>query len=109
MRLLIHWYFLKSAFVKGIYMNIYVGNLSWGVTDEELEQVFGEFGAVESANVIKDRETGRSKGFGFIEMENDDEAEKAIEDLNGKSLGGRDLKVNQARPKEDKPRQTRSW
>ncbi len=90
-------------------MNIYVGNLSWGVTDEELEQVFGEFGTVDSANVIKDRETGRSKGFGFVEMENDEEAEKAIEDLNGKSLGGRDLKVNQARPKEDRPRQNRSW
>jgi RNA recognition motif-containing protein len=85
-------------------MNIYVGNLAYGVTDEDLQEAFGEHGAVASANIIKDRETGKSKGFGFVEMENQAGAEKAITNLDGKPLKGRNIKVNQARPKNEKPR-----
>ena len=80
-------------------MNIYVGNLPFRATQGELEQLFGEYGAVDSAAVIMDRETGRSRGFGFVEMPNDDEARKAIEELDGHNLGGRDLRVNEARPR----------
>lgn len=81
-------------------MNIYVGNLSYKVSDEELEEVFEEFGEVISAKVIKDRETGRSKGFGFVEMTDDDDAQAAIEELDGAEINGRAVKVNKARPKE---------
>jgi cold-inducible RNA-binding protein len=84
-------------------MNIYVGNLSWGVDNNELQQLFGEFGPVKSANLIEDRETGRSKGFGFVEMENTADGEKAIEALNGKDIDGRSLTVNVARPREERP------
>jgi len=77
---------------------LYVGNLSYHVSDSELEQVFGEFGTVQSAKIIMDRETGRSKGFAFVEMGSDDEAQAAMDNLNGKDLQGRDLKVNEARP-----------
>ncbi len=84
--------------------NIYVGNLSYGTSDADLEQLFTEFGQVTSAKVIMDRETGRSKGFGFVEMASDDDASQAIEALNGKDLDGRGLKVNEARPREDRPR-----
>lgn len=80
-------------------MNIYVGNLSYKVSDQELQEVFEEFGEVTSAKVIKDRETGRSKGFGFVEMENDDDAQTAIEELDGAEINGRTVKVNKARPK----------
>ena len=84
-------------------MNIYVGNLPYSTTREDLEAIFGEFGAVESARVVIDRESGRSKGFGFVEM--DAEAGKAaIENLNGKEIGGRKAVVNEARPREDRPR-----
>ncbi|MDZ7659741.1 RNA-binding protein [Fodinibius sp.] len=81
-------------------MNIYVGNLSFKVSDQDLMEVFEEFGDVTSAKVIKDRETGRSKGFGFVEMENNDEAQAAIDELDGAEINGRTVKVNKARPKE---------
>ncbi len=85
-------------------MNIYVGNLSYAITNEELENLFQEFGAVAKAHIIFDRDTNRSKGFGFVEMDIDDEAQKAIEELDGASVDGRNIKVNQALPREDKPR-----
>ena len=81
-------------------MNIYVGNLSFKVSDQELMEVFEKFGNVTSAKVIKDRETGRSKGFGFVEIKNDSEAQAAIDDLNGIEIKGRTIKVNKARPKQ---------
>jgi RNA recognition motif-containing protein len=80
-------------------MNIYVGNLSFSATAADLEEAFGQYGSVDSAAVISDRETGRSRGFGFVEMGNDDEARRAIEELDGSQLGGRDLRVNEARPR----------
>lgn len=80
-------------------MNIYVGNLSFRTNNSELEQLFGEYGAVDSAAVIMDRETGRSRGFGFVEMPNNDEGQRAIDELDGADLGGRSLKVNEARPR----------
>lgn len=80
-------------------MNIYVGNLSYKVSDNDLQEVFEEFGKVGSAKVITDRDTGRSKGFAFVEMENDEDAQTAIEELDGTELDGRTIKVNKARPK----------
>jgi RNA recognition motif-containing protein len=80
-------------------MNIYVGNLSFKVSESELEELFKEFGTVDSVKIITDKFSGRSKGFGFITMENDDEAKKAIEELNGITFKERDLTVNEARPK----------
>ena len=82
---------------------LYVGNLSYSIRDNDLEQAFGEFGAVSSAKVMMERETGRSKGFGFVEMGTDAEALAAIEGLNGHSLDGRALTVNEARPMEPRP------
>ena len=84
-------------------MNIYVGNLAWGVTDEDLRQAFEEFGQVDTASVIKDKYTGRSRGFGFVEMPDGDEALAAINELNGKELKGREVKVNEAKPRTDRP------
>jgi len=81
--------------------NIYVGNLSYTATDEELSELFQQYGAVVSAKVISDRETGRSRGFGFVEMEESSEADQAIEELDGKDAFGRPLRVNLARPKGD--------
>ena len=78
---------------------LYVGNLTFGVTDAELQEMFQPHGTVRSAQVIMDRETGRSKGFGFVEMSNDQEAQKAIDALNGQQIEGRALTVNEARPK----------
>src|SRR5258708_13115648 len=78
---------------------LYVGNLSYGVSDSDLEEMFGAHGSVESAQVIMDRDTGRSKGFGFVEMKSDQEAQAAIAALNGKEMDGRPLTVNEARPK----------
>ena len=78
---------------------LYVGNLSYDVTDSALEQMFAQHGSVESAQVIMDRDTGRSKGFGFVEMKTDQEAQAAIAALNGKDAGGRVLTVNEARPR----------
>ncbi|MGL6161034.1 RNA recognition motif domain-containing protein [Microbulbifer sp.] len=88
-------------------MNIYIGNLAYGVTSDELNEAFGEFGEISRATVITDRETGRSKGFGFVEMPNDDEARKAIEEMNDKPLSGRNIRVNEAKPREDRPRRPR--
>ncbi len=82
-------------------MNIYVGNLSAEVTDEDLRAAFEACGQVETANVIKDKFSGESRGFGFVEMPGKDEAQKAIEEMNGKDLQGRTLTVNEARPKRD--------
>ena len=81
---------------------LYVGNLSYGTTDSDLQGMFEEFGTVESAQVIIDRDSGRSKGFGFVEMRNDQEAQAAISALNGKDVDGRSLTVNEARPREDR-------
>jgi RNA recognition motif-containing protein len=78
---------------------LYVGNLNYGVTESELTQMFGAHGTVQSAQIIMDRDTGRSKGFGFVEMGTDQEAQAAIAALNGKDAGGRTLTVNEARPK----------
>src|SRR6202043_3291584 len=81
---------------------LYVGNLTYGVTDSTLEQLFAPHGTVESAQVIMDRDTGRSKGFGFVEMKTDQEAQAAIAALNGKEVDGRSLTVNEAKPREDR-------
>ena len=81
---------------------LYVGNLAYGVTNTDLENMFAPFGAVQSAQVIMDRDTGRSKGFGFVEMSNNSEAQAAITAMNGKEIEGRKLTVNEARPKEDR-------
>ena len=78
---------------------LYVGNLTYAITDSDLEQLFAQHGSVESAQVIMDRDTGRSKGFGFVEMKTDQEASAAIAALNGKEVEGRSLTVNEARPK----------
>ena len=88
-------------------MNIYVGNLPYGIRDEKLGEMFAEFGDVTSSKVIVDRETGRSKGFGFIEMSDDAAAKEAIEQLNGKEFDGRAIKVNEAKPREERPRRPR--
>ena len=84
-------------------MNIYVGNLPYNVTEEELREAFSEFGEVSSVNVITDKYSGQSKGFGFVEMENNSEAEEAIKALNESSLKGRNIKVNQAKPRDKRP------
>ena len=81
-------------------MNIYVGNLSYSMTESELRDAFSEFGDVSSVNILTDRETGRARGFGFVEMPNQAEAEAAVGYLNGKDLAGRTLRVNEARPRE---------
>jgi cold-inducible RNA-binding protein len=82
-------------------MNIYVGNLSYDLSEEDLKKAFEEFGQVESAKIISDMYSGRSKGFGFVEMSNEAEAQSAIDGLNGKDLEGRTLNVNQARPRSE--------
>ena len=82
---------------------LYVGNLPYSVRDGDLEQAFGQFGAVTSAKVMMERETGRSKGFGFVEMGSDAEAQAAIQGMNGQPLGGRSVVVNEARPMEPRP------
>jgi RNA recognition motif-containing protein len=85
---------------------LYVGNLPYTVRDEDLQQSFSEYGSVSSAKVMMERDTGRSKGFGFVEMGSDAEAQAAIEGMNGQSLGGRSLVVNEARPMEARPPRT---
>jgi RNA recognition motif-containing protein len=82
---------------------LYVGNLAYSVRDESLQSAFGQFGTVTSAKVMMDRETGRSKGFGFVEMGSDAEAQAAINGMNGQPLEGRPVVVNEARPREDRP------
>jgi RNA recognition motif-containing protein len=81
-------------------MNIYVGNLSYDMSEDALREAFPEYGDVSSAKILSDRETGRSRGFGFVEMPNQSEGEAAIAQLNGKDVGGRALRVNEARPRE---------
>lgn len=83
---------------------LFVGGLPFATTDDDLQQLFAAHGAVSSATVIKDRETGRSKGFGFVEFESDDEGKAAEKALNNSEVGGRTITVNQARPREDRPR-----
>ncbi|NPA81925.1 MAG: RNA-binding protein [Epsilonproteobacteria bacterium] len=85
-------------------MNIYVGNLFYGMSEDELRDQFASYGEVSSVRIITDRETRRSKGFGFVDMPNDEEAKRAIEELNGKEVSGRTLRVNEARPREERPR-----
>ena len=84
-------------------MNIYVGNLPYSVTENELREAFGAYGNVDSVNVITDKFSGQSKGFGFVEMGNNSEADAAIKGLNETSMGGRNIKVNQAKPREERP------
>ncbi|MCD6175288.1 MAG: RNA-binding protein [Planctomycetes bacterium] len=84
-------------------MKIYVGNLSYDVAESDLEQAFGEFGQVTSVNILKDRRTGESKGFGFVEMAEVSEGQTAIKEMNGKELMGRELKVDQAKEKPARP------
>lgn len=83
--------------------NLFVGSLSWGVNDDQLKDFFASCGTVVSARVITDRDSGRSKGFGFVEMGSDEEAKKAVDELNGKELDGRAINVSEARPREDRP------
>jgi RNA recognition motif-containing protein len=85
-------------------MNIYVSNLGFNVQDEDLKKHFSSFGEVTSAKIINDRETGKSRGFGFVEMSDDEASRKAIAELNDSTIDGRTIKVTEARPKEDKPR-----
>lgn len=82
--------------------NIFVGNLSFGATEESVRSAFEAYGAVDRVSVVKDRDTGQARGFGFVEMSNDAEANKAINGLNGREMDGRALNVNEARPKEDR-------
>lgn len=84
-------------------MNIYIGNLPYGVTDGDLRDKFSEFGQVHSANIISDKFSGRSKGFGFVDMPNEAEAREAIDAMNDKDFKGRTIKVNEARPREQRP------
>tara|TARA_B100001029_G_C14764715_1_gene287869 strand:- start:5 stop:403 length:399 start_codon:yes stop_codon:yes gene_type:complete len=94
---------------KNRIMEIYVGNLPWSTSDQELADAFGAYGNVEKASIISDRHSGRSKGFGFVTMNDADEANKAIEAMNGTDMGGRSLKVNEARPREDRPPRQSDW
>jgi RNA recognition motif-containing protein len=84
--------------------NLFIGSLAYATTDDTLKAHFEQVGPVASARVITDRDSGRSKGFGFVEMENDDDNQKAIDQLNGKDLDGREINVSLARPKEDRPK-----
>lgn len=84
-------------------MNIYVGNLSYNVTEEELKEVFAPYGEVARVNIINDKYSGQSKGFGFVEMPKQHEAEEAIKALDGSSMKGRNIRVNQARPRNERP------
>ena len=83
-------------------MKLYVGNLSFSTSTQDLEALFGEIGTVQSANIIEDRETGRSRGFAFVEMSSKEEGQNAITQLNGKEIDGRELTVNEAKPREDR-------
>lgn len=83
-------------------MKLYVGNLSFNTSSQDLNEIFGAIGTVESTNIIEDRETGRSRGFGFVEMSSKEEGENAIAQLNGKEVDGRELKVNEAKPQESR-------
>jgi len=89
-------------------MNIYVGNLSYEVTEDDLKQMFEEYGSIVKTIIIKDRETGRSKGFGFVEMSEQEDGKKAIQELDGTSVKDRNIKVNEARPRKERPGR-KSW
>ena len=84
-------------------VRLYVGNLPFRITEQELEELFGQVGAVQSANIVTDRDTGRSRGFAFVEMESSEAADAAIQQLNGRDLDGRAMTVNEARPRENRP------
>jgi len=88
---------------EGTVKNIFVGNLSFNTSEDELRQIFETYGQVERVSILTDRETGRSRGFGFVEMTNPEEGEKAITGLNGSQFGGRTINVNEARPKAERP------
>jgi RNA recognition motif-containing protein len=90
-------------------MNIYIGNLSYDISSDDLKEIFEEYGEVTSAKVITDRDTGRSKGFGFVEMQNKEEALEAIDELDGAEFEGRAIRVNEARPKEEKRQGNKSY
>lgn len=96
-------------FWRKVKMNIYVGNLSYKMTDEDLGKLFETFGSVTEGKIITDRDSGRSKGFGFIEMPDQAEGEEAIKQLDGKEIEGRNIKVNVAKPKEDRPRRNQRY
>jgi len=84
-------------------MNIYVGNMPYSMTDAEVKDLFGQYGTVDAVRIVMDRDSGRPKGFAFVEMNNADEAKAAIEAVNGQTVGGRPLVVNEARPREERP------
>ena len=90
-------------------MNIYVGNLPYSTTDDDLRNAFGEYGEVTSANVISDKFSGQSKGFGFVEMADNSAADAAIKALNETDMGGRNVKVNEARPRGERPSEAPRW
>jgi RNA recognition motif-containing protein len=90
-------------------MDIYVGNLPWSASEQEIADAFSQHGTVEKATIIVDRESGRSKGFGFVTMNDNEQANAAIEALNGCDFGGRNLKVNEARPREERPPRRDNW
>ena len=90
-------------------MNMYIGNLAHDVTEDDLRNAFSEFGEVSSVKIIMDKFSGRSKGFGFVEMPSNSEADQAIKALNGKALNGRNIKVNQAEPRGKRPRRRRRY
>jgi RNA recognition motif-containing protein len=94
---LVHWFYTGKF---GSLMKLYVGNLSFSTSEDRLREVFSAFGEVTSASLVMDRETGRPRGFGFVEFKNDEEAKAAIAGMNGKNIDGRDLTVNEARPRE---------
>jgi RNA recognition motif-containing protein len=93
----------RPRYLKSFFMNLYIGNLSWSLSEGDLQQLFEAYGEVSSCKIVKDKMTNRSKGFGFVEMPNDDEANQAISALNGKDVGGRAISVNEARPREERP------
>jgi hypothetical protein len=97
------WYFLFLCRGLPVGNKLYVGNLAYSVRDESLQEAFSQFGSVTSAKVMMDRETGRSKGFGFVEMGSDAEAQAAVNGMNGQALEGRAIVVNEARPREERP------
>ena len=90
-------------------MNIYISNLGFNLKDEDLKKLFAAYGTVTSAKVITDKETNQSRGFGFVEISEDDAGQRAITELNGTNADGRTLKVSEARPREEKPRKSNNW
>jgi RNA recognition motif-containing protein len=95
--------------MEDCFMNLYIGNLAYDVTEDDLRNAFSEFGEVSSVKIITDKFSGRPKGFGFVEMPDNSEADQAIKALNGKVLNGRSIKVNQARPQGKRPQRRRRY